>query len=205
MFNRRLIGTITHYNMDYKDIQLSVQGISPTSGNTISSTFNAGGAKINGFEVELQALIAGSLRFSFNGDFTNSHYTQFDDKSVPGGTRVNEPLTFIPDYRVSGALENRFSLGGDMAVTPRVQVTRTGQRDLITDISPVVREVGHVPAYTVVDASLRFDLNKTMSVEFYGKNLFNKQYMDDALAVGFVVLTYYAAPVSYGATLRLKF
>lgn len=205
MFDRRLIGTVTHYNMDYKDIQLAVQGTSPLTGAPISSTFNAGGAKINGVEIELQARIADSLRFSLNTDVTNARYTRFDDKSAPGGTRVNEPLAFIPDYRISASLENRFSLGGDMAMTPRVQITRNGQRYLITDLSPTVREIGHVPAYTVVDASVRFDLDQRTSLELYGKNLFNKKYMDDALAVGFVVLTYYASPVTYGATLRFKF
>jgi iron complex outermembrane receptor protein len=205
MFDRRLIGSLSRYDMRYQDIQLSVQGISPTSGAPIASTFNAGRATIQGIEVELQALLFDSLRLSFNGDFNQPRYTRFADRSVPGGSRVGEPLAFIPDYRISGSIENRFDLGNDMALTPRAQVTRTGERFMITDVSPVVREIGRVPALTLADASLRFDLNEKVSFDVYGKNVFNKKYKNDALAVGFVVLAYYASPVTYGATARMKF
>jgi iron complex outermembrane receptor protein len=204
MFDRRLTGSISRFDMRYQDIQLSVQGSSPT-GETVSSTFNAGRATIQGIEVELQALLLGSLRLSFNGDFNEPRYTRFQDKAVAGGSRVGEPLAFIPDYRLSGSIENRFPLGGEMVLTPRVQVTRTGVRYMITDPSPVVRNVGRVPAFNLVDASLRFDLNDRVSFDVYGKNVFNKKYKNDALAVGFLVLTYYASPVTYGATARFKF
>jgi len=205
MFDRRLTGSVTRYDMRYQDIQLAVQGTSPTTGESIASTFNAGGAKIQGIEIELQALLLGSLRLSFNGDFSQAAYTRFDDRSVPGGSRVGEPLAFIPDYRVSGSIENRFAIGGDMALTPRIQVTRTGERIMITDPSPIVRNVARVAPFNLVDASLKFELNERVSFDLYGKNIFNKTYKNDTLGLGFVVLAYYGAPVTYGATARFKF
>jgi iron complex outermembrane receptor protein len=203
MFDRRLTGSVTRYDMRYQDIQLAVQGTNPTTGESVASTFNAGGAKIQGIEVELQALLFSSLRLSFTGDFSQAGYTRFDDRSVPGGSRVGEPLAFIPDYRVSGSIENRFALDGEMALTPRVQVTRTGERIMITDPSPIVRNVARVAPFNLVDASLRFDLNEKVSFDLYGKNIFNKKYKNDTLGLGFVVLAYYGAPVTYGATARI--
>jgi iron complex outermembrane receptor protein len=205
MFDRRLIGSISGYEMRYRDIQLNVTGVSPTSPAPINSTFNAGGARTKGVEIELQALLLDSLRLSFNGDFSNPRYTRFDDRSVPGGSRVGEPLAYIPDYRLSGAIENRFTLGGEMALTPRAQITRTGERYLITDKSPAVREVGRVPAFNLVDASVKLDLNDHVSFDFYGKNIFNKKYKNDAVPNGFLVLTWYGAPVTYGVIARVKF
>jgi iron complex outermembrane receptor protein len=205
MFDRRLIGAISRYDMRYTNIQFNVQNVSPITQGPVTSVFNAGAATIQGIEVELQALLFDSLRLGFNGDFAQPRYTRFDDLSAPGGTRVNEPLAFIPDYRVSGSIENRFSLGGEMALTPRVQVTRTGERYLFTDILTVRREAGRAAPVTLTDASLKFDLNDKISFDIYGKNIFNKKYLNDALSFGFVVIQWYAQPTTYGANVRVKF
>jgi iron complex outermembrane receptor protein len=205
MFDRRLIGTFARYDMSYTDIQLNVQRPDPVTNAPIASVFNAGGAKIQGIEVELQALLFDSLRLSFNGDFAEPRYTRFDDLSVPGGSRVHEPVPYVPDYRVSGAIENRFSLGGEMALTPRIQVTRTGERFLFTDAGAAARAAGRVAPVTLTDASLKLDLNEQMSIDVYGKNIFNKKYINDALSFNYFVLNWYAPPVTYGVTARYKF
>jgi iron complex outermembrane receptor protein len=205
MFDRRLVGSVSRYDMSYSDIQLNVQSNNPVTGAPIASIFNAGAAKIQGIEVELQALLMESLRLSFNGDFTQPRYTKFDDLSAPGGTRVGEPLPLIPRYRVSGSIENRFSLGGEMALTPRVQVTRTGDRYMFTSLSAANRAAGHADAITIVDASLRYELNEMFSLDFYGKNIFNKRTINDSLAFGDHVINWYSAPTTYGVTARMKF
>jgi len=205
IFDRRLVGSVTRYDMSYKDIQLNVQSNNPDTGAPIASIFNAGAAKIQGIEVELQALLMETLRLSFNGDFTQPRYTRFDDLSAPGGTRVGEPLALIPKYRVSGSIENRFSLGGEMALTPRVQVTRTGDRYMYTSIGVAAREAAHAQAITVVDASLRYDVNDMLALDFYGKNIFNKRTINDGLSFGDHVITWYSAPTTYGVTARMKF
>jgi iron complex outermembrane receptor protein len=205
MFDRRLVGTLARYDMTYTDIQLNVQRPDPVTNAPIASVFNAGGAKLQGIEVELQALLFDSLRLSFNGDFAEPRYTRFDDLSVPGGSRVHEPVPYVPDYRVSGAIENRFSLGGEMALTPRIQVTRTGERYLFTDAGAAARAAGRVAPVTLTDASLKFDLNEQISIDVYGKNVFNKKYINDALSFNYFVLNWYAPPVTYGITARYKF
>jgi iron complex outermembrane receptor protein len=205
MFDRRLTGTVSHYLMNYTNIQLNVQNQDPVTLAPIASIFNAGAAKIRGTEFELQALLAGSLRLGLSGDFTHPRYTRFADLSVPGGSRVGEPLAYVPNYRVSGSIENRFSLGGAMALTPRVQVTRTGRRYLFTDSSAAARAAGRVAPFTLVDATLRYDFNDHISFDVYGKNVFNKKYANDALSFGFTVIKWYAPPATYGATARIKF
>jgi len=203
-FDRHLMGSIAAYDMKYKDIQLSVQGLGPLQ-QPISSVFNAGAAKIRGLEIEMQAILLGSLRISGNADFTHARYTKFVDLSVPGGSRANEPMAYIPPYRLSGAIENRFALKSEMALTPRIQVTRTGDRYLLIDKSPVVREAAHAPAFTTVDASLRYDYNDQLSLQLYGKNILNKRIINDAISFGYAVNTFYNSPATYGATLRVKF
>jgi iron complex outermembrane receptor protein len=203
LFDRRLTGSITRFQMDYKDIQFSVAG--DASQGVVVSTFNAGAARVSGVEVELQALLMNSLHLSFNGDFNDAKYTRFDDASVPGGSRVGEPVVFIPKYHVSGSIDNRFDLGGDMALTPRIQVTRTGKTTILTTPDTAVRSLATVNPYTLVDASLRLDINENVSLDVYGKNIFNVRYKDDVQSIGFVTLEYYAPPVTWGANLRLKF
>jgi iron complex outermembrane receptor protein len=204
MFNRRLVGSISRYQMDYKNIQFSVANPTEDFG-IVLATFNAGAAKVKGIEVELQALLLDSLRLSFSGDFNSAHYTRFDDASVPGGSRVGEPFAIIPDYRVSGSIENRFPLGGDMALTPRFQVTRTGKRLFWQDPSPVIQAVATSGPVTVADASLRLDVNEQLSFDVFGKNIFNKKYFNDSQTLGFITFRYYAAPVTWGVVARVKF
>jgi iron complex outermembrane receptor protein len=204
MFDRRLVGSITRFQMDYRDIQFSVLGSSP-DGALVQSTFNAGAAKVKGIEVELQTLLNESLRISFNGDFTDAYYTRFDDASVPGGTRLGEPFSIIPDYHISGSIENRFELGGEMALTPRFQVTRTGKRLFLQDPSPAVRAAATSGPVTVADASVRLDVNKQLSFNLYGKNIFNKKYFNDVQSLGFVTFKYFAAPVTWGLNAKVRF
>jgi iron complex outermembrane receptor protein len=204
MFDRRLTGSVIGYQMDYQDIQLSSTSLD-ANGVPVRGAFNAGGAKIKGIEIELQVMLSGSLRLGLNADVTDAKYTRFDDLSALGGTRKNEPLAFIPDYRVSASIDNRFSLGGDMAVTPRVQVTRTGKRYLFSDPSPVLRAFSLQRAFTLVDASVRLDINDSLSLDIYGKNILNKAYMDEAQPNGYSVWQYYAPPVTYGVIARVKF
>jgi iron complex outermembrane receptor protein len=204
MFDRRLTGSISRYQMDYKDIQFSVANPTDDFG-IVLATFNAGAARVKGIEVELQALLLDDLRISFSGDFTDAKYTRFDDASVPSGSRVGEPFAIIPDYRVSGSIENRFPLGGEMAITPRFQITRTGKRLLWQDPSPVIQAVATVGPVTVADASVRLDVNEKLSFDVYGKNIFNKKFFNDSQTLGFITFRYYAAPVTWGVTARAKF
>jgi len=204
MFNRRLVGSISRYQMDYKDIQFSVANPTEDFG-IVLATFNAGAAKVKGIEVELQALLLDDLRISFSGDFNSAHYTRFDDASVPGGSRVGEPFAMIPDYRVSGSIENRFPLGGEMALTPRFQITRTGKRLFWQDPSPVIQAVATTGPVTVADASVRLDVNEQLSFDVFGKNIFNKKYFNDSQTLGFITFRYYAAPVTWGVIARVKF
>ena len=204
MFNRRLVGSISRYQMDYKDIQFSVANPTEDFG-IVLATFNAGAAKVKGIEVELQALLLDDLRISFSGDFNSARYTRFDDASVPGGSRVGEPFAMIPDYRVSGSIENRFPLGGEMALTPRFQITRTGKRLFWQDPSPVIQAVATTGPVTVADASVRLDVNEQLSFDVFGKNIFNKKYFNDSQTLGFITFRYYAAPVTWGVIARVKF
>jgi iron complex outermembrane receptor protein len=204
MFGRRLVGSITRYQMDYQDIQFSVANPNGEFG-IVLSTFNAGAAKVKGIEVELQALLLDDLRISLTGDFSDARYTRFDDASVPGGSRVGEPFAIIPDYRISGSIENRFPLGGEMGLTPRFQVTRTGKRLFWQDPSPIIRAIATSGPVTVADASVRLDVNEKLSFDVYGKNIFNKQYKNDVQTLGFVTFEYFAAPVIWGVNAKVKF
>jgi outer membrane receptor protein involved in Fe transport len=118
---------------------------------------------------------------------------------------VGEPFAIIPDYRVSGSIENRFPLGGKMSLTPRFQVTRTGKRWFWQDPSPLVRSIAYSGPVTVADASVRLEVNEQLSFDVYGKNLFNKKYKNDVQTLGFVTFEYFAAPVTWGVSARVKF
>ncbi len=201
LFGRQLTGSISVYRMDYRDIQLAVQGQNP-SGMPVSSIFNAGAAVIEGIEMELQARIARTLRVSLTADVTDARFTRFQDGALD---RSNEPINYVPDYRVTGSIENEFELGNGLTLTPRAQVTQTGERWLVTDRSAVGREVGRVGPTTQVDVSLRLGIGERTSIVAYGKNIFDETYINDVLPVGTVSLTYYNEPATYGLTLRHRF
>lgn len=164
----RLRINLAAFQAEYDDIQLIFrQGVVPL-------LFNAGEARIRGFEAEA------SLRTSWGLTFDGG-ISILDDKiksitPVPGATATVAPgddLPFTPDYQANFGISYAIPLGGEATLTPRVDGSYTSKITFITGSVPLIEEDG----YFVGNASLTLKLDKGIEVSGGVTNLFDERYL----------------------------
>ncbi|WP_447726586.1 TonB-dependent receptor [Sphingomonas koreensis] len=164
----RLRINLAAFQAEYDDIQLIFrQGVVPL-------LFNAGKARIRGFEAEA------SLRTSWGLTFDGG-LSILDDKiksitPVPGATATVAPgddLPFTPDYQANFGVSYAIPLGGDATLTPRFDGSYTSKISFITGSVPLIEEDG----YFVANASLTLKLGKGIDVSGGVTNLFDERYL----------------------------
>lgn len=116
--NRKLRLNMAVYNSDYKDVQTIVAKI-PSLGAPELSTQNAGLARMQGIEFEMNWLLGQSLVLVASGNYIDAEILEYDDEVIDPVTgsprpvdRSDEPFPFIPEYVY--ALSARYSLFTDI-------------------------------------------------------------------------------------------
>ncbi|PJI87288.1 TonB-dependent receptor [Sphingomonas koreensis] len=164
----RLRINLAAFQAEYQDIQLIFrQGVVPL-------LFNAGEARIRGFEAEA------SLRTTW-GLTLDAGLSILDDKiksitPVPGATATVAPgddLPFTPDYQANFGISYAIPLGGEATLTPRIDGSYTSRITFITGSVPLIEEDG----YFVGNASLTLKLGKGIEVSGGVNNLFDERYL----------------------------
>ena len=112
--NRKLRLNVAVYNSDYEDVQTIVAKI-PSLGAPELTTQNAGLARMQGFEFEMNWLVGQSLVLIASGNYIDAEILEYEDEVIDPVTgtpravdRSNEPFPFIPEYVY--ALSARYSL-----------------------------------------------------------------------------------------------
>jgi iron complex outermembrane recepter protein len=127
-FDRRLtINGDVYYN-DVQDLQLV--GFAPTTiGGTI--TLNAGKARIEGAELEIQAKPVQNLLFNLSGDYLHFRYADLGAAAFgpnnPGGVALTDVAPFSPKVQGDVGVQYSIGLGSLGSVTPRVDATYTSR------------------------------------------------------------------------------
>ncbi len=164
----RLRINLAAFQAEYQDIQLIFrQGVVPL-------LFNAGEARIRGFEAEA------SLRTTW-GLTLDAGLSILDDEiksitPVPGATATVAPgddLPFTPDYQANFGISYTIPLGGEATLTPRIDGSYTSRITFITGSVPLIEEDG----YFVGNASLTLKLGKGIEVSGGVNNLFDERYL----------------------------
>lgn len=125
LFDRRMtINTSVYYN-DVTGLQLVGFGTT-SAGGTI--TLNAGEAKIEGVELEIQARPVAALLMSLSADYLHFHYASLgaaaqDPVKNPGGLFMNDVAPYTPSRKVNAGIQYDLRLGAAGTVTPRVDAT----------------------------------------------------------------------------------
>ncbi|WP_423603521.1 TonB-dependent receptor [Sphingomonas sp. MS122] len=164
----RLRVNLAAFQAEYQDIQLIFrQGVVPL-------LFNAGEARIRGFEAEA------SLRTAW-GLTLDAGLSILDDKiksitPVPGATATVAPgddLPFTPDYQANFGISYAIPLGGETTLTPRIDGSYTSKISFITGSVPLIEEDG----YFVGNASLTLKLDNGVELSGGVNNLFDERYL----------------------------
>jgi iron complex outermembrane receptor protein len=95
-FNNRLNMTAAYFYTDYKDLQLNGFGQDPATGNFVSLFTNAASAKIQGFELGLNALPRKGLSIDATLGYLDAEYDEFE-------TLVAGVLTDVSDRRLTNS------------------------------------------------------------------------------------------------------
>jgi iron complex outermembrane recepter protein len=119
MLDERLRANLTAYLMNYKNKQEEI--ITASGGATATEVSNASNARMQGFELEMTAIISDNFSLRSAASFLDSKYSSFDIPNpfyVPDST---DPLTMDPtidnaDASVRWAPKWTFSLGGTYSV-----------------------------------------------------------------------------------------
>jgi iron complex outermembrane receptor protein len=155
------------FQAEYKDIQLVFrQGVVPL-------LFNAGEARIRGFEAEA-AYSAGGFTFDATMSILDDEILTITP--VPGATATVAPgdeLPLTPSFQGSFGIAYEFPVGGDMSLTPRFDGSYTSSVVFITGSVPDIEQEG----YFVGNASLSLAHDNGWKLQAGVSNLFDERYL----------------------------
>jgi len=189
---------IAAFQADYTDIQLIFrQGVVPL-------LFNAGEARIRGFEAEAGYRLGG---FVFDAAMS---VLDDDIKSitpVPGASATVAPgddLPFTPSFQGNFGVGYEFGLNDSMTLTPRFDGSYTSKITFITGSVPEIEENG----YFVGNASIELGIDDRWSVTAGVINLFDEEYLvqgNASLATLGYAERIYARPQSWYVQVAAEF
>jgi iron complex outermembrane receptor protein len=156
------------FQADYTDIQLIFrQGVVPL-------LFNAGEARIRGFEAEASYRPLGGLVF-------DAAISILDDEirtitAVPGATATVAPgddLPLTPSFQGNFGIGYEFEFGGRYTLTPRFDGSYSSKVVFITGSVPEIEQ----EAYFVGNASLKLGIEDRWAITGGVNNLFDERYL----------------------------
>lgn len=204
---------LTFYRSDIDDFQTQVQ--TPEPGVNRGYLANAEKVRVQGAELD------GNIRFgafTFNAAvaYTDGKYVKFTNAPVPleevGGSQAFKDVS---GGRLPGISKWSGSAGGE-AVTKGALLGLKGNYFVAADIflrsefssSPSPSEYLNIGGYSLTNGRIGFRASNGISVFFWGRNLFNKDYYEQLLAAP-GSYGQYAGIVgdqrTYGVTLRYSF
>jgi iron complex outermembrane receptor protein len=114
--NDRVTFNVAGFYSQYRNIQLTVQGVDPLTNANIRTTQNAGGSDIKGFEIEASARPVDALSFNLGVGYVDAKFNSLTAAAIGSGFVLDSRVPQIPDWSVNGGAEYRFNAGGAWAL-----------------------------------------------------------------------------------------
>lgn len=180
LFDRRLNLALAVFNSDYTDVQVP-GSIGTTVGGQqtfIGITTNAGEARIRGVEFEGNLIAArdlgadgGTLNLSWSLGYLDAKYEEFiDARGIDVADR--RAIQNTPDWTASGTLAYSVPVG-EGKVNASTTLSYRGASQQFELRTPMLDQ----PAFTLLDASLVWDIDQTFSIGVHGRNLTDQRYI----------------------------
>ncbi len=189
-FDSRLRFNVAVFQMDYTDLQVALYERGATATEVIQFTGNAGEAVVDGFEVEITALL---------GDFTinaNAGYTDGDLVEYNLGTntadgfaivdRSGEAFPQVPQ-NVRGMVVRYDWYSPVGVISPQIQYYYSDEIFIGTDYLSSEYENSTVGQYELYNARLSWEVNEQISVTAFADNLKDDPYFVGGIAVTSVI------------------
>ncbi|CAN5611694.1 TonB-dependent receptor [soil metagenome] len=115
-FDHRLTLNLAGFYSQYRNIQLTVQGVDPITNANIRTTQNAGGANIKGFEIEAAATPMRGLNFNLGVGYVDAKFNSLTAAAITSGFTLGSRVPQIPDWSINGGAEYRFQAAGEWSL-----------------------------------------------------------------------------------------
>jgi outer membrane receptor protein involved in Fe transport len=193
------------YRIDWDDIQ--VQAVDPTG--AFPFTTNAqGGARVNGVELEANAILAQGLQFDFGGSFTDAKLS--GDPGIPNNPNLGvdgDRLPKVPKVQLNAALTYTTAVAGDAELAFRGDVSHRSSSNTQFSAAEGGTNVFNVPldAYSLVNLRATFTKQQWVA-SLFAKNVFDKRAQVDAISsVQDPLARITVRPRTIGVSLRYSF
>ena len=199
-FDRRLRVNASLFYSDYSDMQFRVfQQLA--GGGLVQVVDNVGAARINGFELEVQAAPIENLMLSAGVGYLDGEYTEAAPLSP---ITLDDELVDTPKWTMTAAGDYTHALPGGSQVVLHADYTyRTEQQRLLTN-SPY----GVQRAYDWLNARVAFvTAGGRWEAAVFGTNLTNDTVLTWAydISTAMNIFGEYAEPRMWGASLKYRF
>jgi iron complex outermembrane recepter protein len=219
-WDNRLRLNVAVFSMEYTDQQLFVARPDPNPDNigSLQGVTNAGASTIKGAEVELSVLPAEGWLITFAASFADGEFDEFDDFITDAATGITMPLD-RSDEDLPSLPESTFNLGVQYnwetsmgSWLARIDASYRDEIywgfDALTWDVPLARENSTTDSVTLLNARLNWQVNESLSISAWGKNLNDKTYYDGGVGetanIGHVIKGF-APPRRYGVDVRFDF
>jgi iron complex outermembrane receptor protein len=210
-WNNRLSVNASAFRAEYKDLQL--QQITNNATIFLTDVFNVGEAQIDGFELDIMAVLVRGLTMQLSYGYTDADFIEYIDQrggSSTEGENVADQaeMPYAPEHNYTLGFEYQRGLGdGPLMFTASVDYQWTDERygTAFNDD----RDGFFLDDYGLLNARLALtDIAvgpANLSLALWGRNLDDQEYKVHAISLGAYRAGYFGEPKSYGIDLTLNF
>ncbi|UWY30188.1 TonB-dependent receptor [Flavobacterium sp. TR2] len=186
------IFNLTFFNTDIKDFQTNVQAAE--LGVNRGYLANADKVRVRGAELDASFVINSHLTINGAATYTDGKYVKFTNAPLPleeTGLVVNGVQVAYKDVsgtELPGASRWAGSLGGELSDNARffgnagkIFLAADGYARSEFSSSPSASKYLVVQGYAIFNARLGFRASQGLSIQIWGRNLFNKDYYEQLL------------------------
>ena len=189
-FDRRLRFNVAAYQMDYTDLQVALYEVGVTDTEVVQFTGNAGEAVVDGFELELTALL-GPFTINANAGYTDGDFLEYDlgtntDDGFAIVDRSGEAFPQVPQ-NVRG-LNIQYDWDSPIGlIVPQLQYYYSDEIFIGTDYLSGNYASSTVSQYELYNARIRWEINEQMGLGAYVNNIKDEPYFVGGIAVTSVI------------------
>lgn len=201
LFDNRLRLNFTVFDMDYTDMQLTVQQAQPAPIFFSSDVLNAGSADIQGFELEG----LGQITQNFSTTLVVGYLDADLNEVISGGVDVSDSWEMLnaPEWTGQLGFNYDMDLGGAGSLMLN---TAVAYRDSSRNFNNVTCSCDQDESYTLWDAGANwYSSDEHWNVGLYLKNINDEEYKTGGYNLGSGELAFYGPPRTWTANVSYQF